>query len=200
MSICSSCGKGTLPNVVKSSPFLIVKERLTENEKEKEEIFVMQGVNRGGYPDYYAPYYLNRELGMVGLQLPIMNLSCLYLHEPPKGGRTKDGREKAQACTDFSVKELVDFAKDMKIILMMGAETIRTFTGYNASDVYGMVCKSELLPNVPIIIPCPNVDKIMAQPIGEMRLALKKFSEEIKFYKEYMKNDSTIVPSSDNPY
>jgi hypothetical protein len=69
----------------------------------------------------------------------------------------------------------------------MGASTIKTFTGYNASEVYGLVCKSDLLPNVPVIIPAPNIDKLMSQPIGEMRNALKVLAEQVEIYKDYMK-------------
>ena len=69
----------------------------------------------------------------------------------------------------------------------MGAEIVKTFTGYNCTDVYGLTVQSDLLPSVPVIVPAPNPDKIMNQPIGELRNVLKVFAEQIKIYNEYSK-------------
>jgi len=185
MPICPSCGKGTISPKMTSSPFMIVKEKVTQNELDSEIVFVTRGRNQYNHEENTNSYYLNKELGIVGLQLPMFSLSCLFMHPLPKGGRTKEGKEIVRGCVDYSISEVVRVAKDKKIILMMGAELIKTFVGHNASDVYGLVCKSELLPNVPVIVPAPNSDKLMSQPIGELRNSLKVLKSQIDIYKSY---------------
>jgi hypothetical protein len=185
MNICPSCGKGVLTPVIKSSPYLIVKESVTQNELTSEKVFVMDGKSKYGQDEHTTSWYLAKEMGMVGLHFPTFSLSNLYMHIPPKSGRTKEGKAITQGCIDWSISQLVDLAKDYKIVFMMGAELVKTFTEYNSSDVYGLVCKSDLLPTVPVVIPAPNSDKLMAQPIGEMRNALKTLAEQIKIYEQY---------------
>lgn len=186
-TICASCGKGLVLPTIKSKPYMIIKEIVTGNEIQAGKAFVQSGKNSYGHEENTASYYLSKEMGKVGLQFSIFSLANLYMHIPPKSGRSKESKELSQGCTRFSIDELVKVAGNMKIIFMMGAETIKTFTGYNASDVYGLTCTSELLPNVPIIIPSPNSDKIMSQPIGELRNALKVLADEIKIYEQYIK-------------
>jgi len=185
--ICPSCGRKVLSPILKSRPYMIIKESVTQNELELETIFPLAGKNKYGYAENTASYYLSKELGMVGLNLNSMSLSCLFLHQLPKSRRTKVDKEVVEKCYDFSMSEVIKAAQNMKIVLLMGAEVVRTFVGHGVSDVSGLVCKSELLPNVPIIIPAPNSDKIMAQPIGELRNALKTFAEQIQIYEAYMK-------------
>jgi len=185
MNICTSCGKGTLSPILKSSPFMIIKETPTQNELDAETIFVMRSQNKYGHNENTVNYYLNRELGMVGLQLSTMNLMNFYMHIPPKVGRSKEQQAILQGCDEFSIQEVLRFTVGMKIILVSGAKIVKLLTGYNTSDVYGLICKSELLPLVPVIIPCPNTDKIMNSPIGELRNSLRVFSEQISIYKQY---------------
>ena len=187
MGICTSCGRGTLEPKLTSKPFLVVKEIVTDKEVESGIVFTMDGVNKWGYPEHTTSYYLAKEMAMVGIQLNTLSLTNLYMHEPNKGKKSKEGKALSQGCLDYSISQVVKAAEGKKIVLLMGAEVIRTFTGYPASDVYGLICKSELLPDVPVVIPCPNSDKIMTQPIGEMRNSLKVFAEQIRIYNEYIK-------------
>ena len=184
---CSSCGKGVLFPIIRSKPYMIIKESVTGNEIQSGQVFTQTGKNKYQHEENTTSYYLAKEMGKVGLQFSAFSLANLYMHTPPKTGRTKESKAISQGCTQFSIDELVKVAKNMKIIFLMGAEVVKTFTGYNTSDVYGLVCKSDLLPNVPIIIPAPNSDKLMSQPIGELRNALKVLAEEIKVYEQYSK-------------
>ena len=185
MNICTSCQKGVLSPIIKSSPFMIIKERVTQSELISKEVFVQYGLNKYGHDDLTTSYYLNLELGKVGLQLSTMNLTNFYMHIPPKVGGSKEEQAMLQGCTDYSISELIKVASGMKIILLCGAEVVKTFTGYNTSDIYGLLCRSDLLPNVPVIVPAPNPDKLMNSPIGEMRNSLKVFAKQIGIYKEY---------------
>lgn len=184
-NICPSCQKGCLSPILKSSPFMIIKESPTQNELDSGTIFVTRGVNKYGHNENTVNYYLNRELGMVGLQLSTMNLMNFYMHIPPKVGRSKEQQAILQGCDEFSIQEVIRFTAGMKVILMMGAKTVKIFTGYNTSDVYGLTVGAELLPHVPVIVPAPNSDLIMRQPVGELRNALRVFSEQIQIYKQY---------------
>lgn len=187
MAVCPSCGRASLDPILKSRPYLIIKETITQNELEQGLIFTLLRENKYGRTEHTTSYYFGKELGMVGLNLQIFNLTTFYSHILPKNKRTKEEKEVLQKCLDWSISEVIRIAKDKKIILMMGAEVVKTFIGYSVSEVSGLVCTSDLLPNVPVIIPAPNPDKIMNQPIGEMRNALKVFAEQIKIYEEYQK-------------
>lgn len=186
MSLCPNCGKKSIDPVQKTKPYLIIKESLTQNEVEQELPFTLSGKNRYGHSENTTSYYLMKELGMVGLNMQVMSLSAFWMHTPPKV-KGKEGKEQFQKCLDWSISEVIRVAEGKKIILMMGAEVTRTFIGYGVSEVSGLVCKSDLLPNVPVIIPAPNPDNIMKQPIGELRNSLKVFAEQIKIYEEYSK-------------
>lgn len=187
MALCPHCNKKTLDPILKSKPYMIIKESFTENEMEQGNIFALSGKNKNGYQENTSSYYLMKEMGMVGLNFQIMSLSALWLHKPPSGKRTKEARESFQKCLDYSISEVIKAAYGKKVVLLMGAEVVRTFTGYGVSDVSGLVCKSDLLPDANIVIPSPNSDKIMSQPIGELRYALKTFAEQIKIAEQYNK-------------
>ena len=188
MAICPSCNRASLNPILKShKPYLIIKESITQNEVDQEQIFTLSGTSKYNKPEHTTSYYLGKELGMCGLNLQAFNLATFYSHNMPKSRKTKEDKAIVQKCLDWSIAEVIRVAKDKKIILMMGAEVVRTFTGYGVSDVSGLVCKSDLLPNVPVIIPAFNPDKIMMMPLGEMRNSLKVFAEQIKIYEEYQK-------------
>lgn len=188
MALCPNCGKKSIDPIIKSKPYLIVKESLTQNEYEQELPFTLSGANKYGHQENTTSYYLMKELGMVGLNMQVMSLSALWMHNPPKA-KGKEAKEQFQKCLDWAISEVIRVAEGKRVILMMGAEVVRTFTGYGVSEVSGLVCKSDLLPitNAPVIIPAPNPDNIMKMPIGELRNALKVFAEQIKIYEEYNK-------------
>lgn len=186
--ICPSCGKGTIPPKLSNKPYMIVKQELTQVEIDTGSIFVQKGKNAWGYEHNTTAYYLNRELGSFGLQLSQFNQTALYMHQLPKSKKTKEDKIILQGCIDFSIQEVVKLAQGKKIILLMGSETTKVFTGYSASEVYGLnVAPSEYFPDVPMIIPAPNPDKIMNQPVGELRITLKSLSEQIRIYEQYQK-------------
>lgn len=183
--ICKSCGRGGLEPIIRSRPFLIVKESVTENELTQGQLFALSSPNRYGTVTNSNAYYLAKELGMVGLNLQTMSLSALFLHKLPEAKRSKADKEVLSKCCDHSIADVIRIARDMNVVMLMGAEVVRTFTGYGVSDVSGLICKSELLPTVPVIVPAPNPDKLMSQPIGELRNALKVFAEQIEIFEQY---------------
>lgn len=185
--ICPSCGKGAISPKLSSKPYLIVKQDVTQQELDTVSVFVQKGKNKWGYEHNTTAYYLNKELGSFGLQLSQFTLTALYIHQLPKSKKTKEDKEVLQGCIDFSISEVVKLAQGKKIVLLMGSEVSKIFTGYNASETYGLVGKSELLPEVPVVITAPNPDKLMNSPIGELRISLKSLSEQIKIWEQYSK-------------
>lgn len=183
--ICKSCGRGGLEPIIRSRPFLIVKELVTENELTQGQLFALSSPNRYGTVTNSNAYYLAKEMGIVGLNLQVMSLSALYLHKLPEAKRSKVDKEVLSKCCDHSIADVIRIAREMKVVMLMGAEVVRTFTGHSVSDVSGLICKSELLPTVPVIIPAPNPDKLMSQPIGELRNALKVFAEQVQIVEQY---------------
>lgn len=186
MITCPSCGKGTINSKINNSPYMIIKEEVTENEKELG-LFCLSGHNKYGRSEHTTSYYLQKEMGAVGLNLTSFSLSALYLHDLPTRKRTKEEKAVLQKCIDFSISELVKIVENKKIVVLMGAELVRTFTGYGVSETSGLVTKSDKLPDVPVVIPAPNCDKIFQMPVGELRFALKTIAREVKIYEEYRK-------------
>lgn len=184
--ICPSCGKGSISPKLSNKPYMIVKQDVTQQELDTGSVFLQRGKNKWGYEHNTTAHYLNKELGSFGLQLSQFTLTALYMHQLPKAKKTKEDKEVLQKCIDFSIQEVVKLAQGKKIIFLMGSETVKVFTGYSASEVYGLNVKSELL-DAPVIIPAPNPDKIMNQPIGELRIAIKALAEQIKIYEAYQK-------------
>lgn len=185
--ICPNCGKKALEPILRSSPYMIIKESATEHEMNVGELFIQSYVNKNGYDESTSSFYLRKELGNVGVNWQTLSFASFWSHKPPKAGRTKESREEFQKCVDWTIQQTIEACKDKKVIMMMGAGLVRTFTGYGISSVYGLTVTSDLLPTVPIIVPAPNPDNIMKVPIGEMRNALQTFAYEIKAYESYRK-------------
>ena len=116
MALCPYCNKKTLDPILKSKPYMIIKESFTDNEMEQGNLFTPSGKNRNGYPENTTSYYLMKELGLVGLNLHIMSLSAMWLHNPPTGKKTKEAREEFQKCLDYSVSEVIRVARGKKVI------------------------------------------------------------------------------------
>lgn len=184
-NICSSCGKGCVSPKLSTKPYLIIKEQITQQELDAGSVFVQKGKNQWGYEQNTTSYYLNREMGLVGLQLHTFNLTNLYNHILPKNKKTKEDKEIIQGCIEFSRQQVLKLAEGKKIILLLGSGTVKAFSDYSASEIYGLPFQSEQLPNVPCLIAGINTDKLMSQPIGELRITLKSLSEQVKIYEAY---------------
>lgn len=185
--VCRSCNVETLSPIVRKSPFWIIKDSCTQNEVQLSTLFILSGKNKNGYSQNTTSYYLMKELGMVGLGLGSFSLSALWLHVPSKSKRTKEERSVLESCFNHSLSFNISLLKEhqAKVVLLAGPESTRAFTGFSVKDVGGLVCKSDLVPEVPVFIPCPDPDKIMSYPIGELRNSLKTLAHQIRIYKEY---------------
>lgn len=187
MALCPSCGKKSLDPILKSRPYLVIKESFTQIEIDKGVPFTLTGKNKYGRDENTNSYYLQKEMGMVGINFQLLSLTALWTHAPPKAGRTKESKETLQKCLDWSISQVIKCAENKKIIILMGAEVTRIFTGYSVKEISGLICRSDLLPWVPVVISAPNPDNLMRVPIGELRNSLKVFSEQIKIHEQWEK-------------
>ena len=112
---------------------------------------------------------LRTELAFHGLDMYGCRLGNLWLHEPNKNDE----------CLAYSVKKLLKKAKKCKAILLLGAQSVKYFTGYNVSAVNGLKVKSEIL-SAPIVMACVQSATVFHGPLGEFRLAIRNFVQELE--------------------
>ena len=146
------------PSGSTKSPVLIVAEFPGEEELEKGRPMV----GRMGT-------VLKTELGRLGIDINRMRLCNLWQHTP-------NGNED---CYKHGFETVIKEAKGEQAILLLGSDTVKAFTGEKVSEVCGLKLKSDYL-SAPIIIACVNPAQAFHSNIGEMRLALKKFSLAIE--------------------
>lgn len=107
---------------------------------------------------------LRKELEKLGASLSDFRVCYVWLHEP----NTSDG------CWQAGYNNALEEAKGKKAILLVGSETVKTFTQYNVSDVSGLQVDSSVL-SAPIIYAMVSPGLAMHRGVGEVRLSLTKF-------------------------
>jgi uracil-DNA glycosylase family 4 len=146
------------PSGPQKSPILVVGEFPGEIEIEKGKPMV----GRMGT-------ILKMELGRLGIDLNRLRLCNLWQHIPNNN----------EECYKHGMEIVIQEAKDKKAILLLGSESVKCFTGEKVSDVCGLQLQSNYF-SAPIIIACVNPAVVFHGAVGEMRLALKKFSAAIE--------------------
>lgn len=146
------------PSGPQKSPILVIGEFPGEEEKKNGKPLV------GATGDV-----LRKELGKLGVDLYRMRLCNLWQHAP------NDNEE----CYQHGMKTVIAEAKGKQAILLLGSDAVKCFTGEKVSEVCGLNLKSNYL-SAPIIIACVNPAQAFHSSLGEMRLALKKFSKQIE--------------------
>jgi len=109
-----------------------------------------------------------RELALAGLDFYQCRSTNLWLHEISKN----------EQCFNFGLEQVIKEAIGKKLILLMGAETVSTFTRYKVSDVCGLWVDSSYF-SVPVMCMF-NPAQLTHGGIGEIRLALKKLVLEVE--------------------
>ena len=173
-NICSSCGKGCQSFPTRPSNVLLVRDSLWEDE-----------ITYKAFWEGKLGKYVFQEFGVAGLNLKSLATTALWTHIPPKSKKTKEERLRYKGCLDWSVAKIVELAKGKMVVCLMGVQVNKIFTKYNISDVYGLSLKSDLLPNVPVVLPMPDPKNLLNVPIGEMRLAIKRLKENLEAYEQY---------------
>jgi len=127
-----------------------------------------------GYEDVkngqaYSSQYgegLKTELGKVGIQASACHMMTLWQHAPNK-----------ECDINWHIDRILPTLLKAKLILMLGSESLGAFTGFSAMEVSGTIVKSKILKKA-IIVAGPSIAALGKTPIGELRLALDKFTEQ----------------------
>lgn len=113
---------------------------------------------------------LRNELGHLGVDYNRMRITNLWLH--PDNGNEK--------CLQYGIEQVIKEAKDRKLILLIGAGTVKQLCNVGVEEYNGLV------------VPCPYLSAtvmVSVQPaivfqengmIGEMKFAMKNFAKMIE--------------------
>lgn len=112
---------------------------------------------------------LRQELGYFGVDLQSTRRCYLWIHTPNKN----------KSCFDYGLNLCIQNAKDKKIILLLGSEPVKLFTGEKVTDVNGLQVQSNYF-SAPIIMACIHPSSVFNSPVGELRFALKNFANKVK--------------------
>lgn len=161
---CPICGRDDCvpASGLKSSPILLVAEFPGKDEVKYGK--PLCGASGG---------VLKAELSYLGIDIKQLRICNLWLHEPSK--------DKAldEKCLAYSASKVIEEAKGKKIILLIGSDAVKYFTGYSVSKVAGLKLTSSYF-SIPIIMAMPNPAEVFHGSIGEVRLSLQKFVKEIE--------------------
>lgn len=112
---------------------------------------------------------IRNELIRAGYQLSAFRIMNLWRHPPNKN----------EQCFELGVKECLKEAKNKKLVVLIGSETVKYFTGKNVSEWNGLLVTSPML----------SCDKILAvvQPatvfhssVGEMKYSMQRLVHYLK--------------------
>ena len=115
---------------------------------------------------------LESELKYLGLSLRSFRLCNLWLHPSNKNND----------CLEYSVKKVLKEAKGKRLVVLVGSDTVKFFTGEKVSDWNGLLIESAMLDN-PYIMAMVQPTTVWHGAIGEMRFALKRFAYYAKLEK-----------------
>lgn len=117
-------------------------------------------------------YVMQREMRRVGLELNDFRVVCLWPHEDTAGNIK---------CFEAQEPMVREEAKGRQSILLVGAQAVHHFTGYNVSDVNGLPVDSGIL-TAPIIYPLVNPSSVLVPGagVGELRFGLSEFAKRLK--------------------
>jgi len=109
------------------------------------------------------------ELAYVGLDLKSFRRTNLWLHTPNKN----------EDCFKMGVEQVLKEAKGKRVILLLGSDTVKYFTGKSVSDVSGLKVQSTML-SAPTILAGFNPANVFHGTVGEVRFLVKKFKEVVE--------------------
>jgi len=112
---------------------------------------------------------LRTELSRLGIDMRRMRLCNLWLHPPNKD----------ENCFNHGVTQAIKEAQNKEAILLIGSDTVKYFCDTNVMSVNGLRVTSPYL-SAPIIMASLQPATVFHGALGEVRLALKKFSIAIK--------------------
>jgi len=160
---CPVCAEPVCSPTGRSQELLIVGEFPGREE-------MIQGRPFASNPNFMtAGRILKKELERCGVSLSDFRICNLWLHEPNKN----------ENCFKAGYNNVLDEAKGKQAILLVGSDTVETFTGYKVSDVTGLQVDSNVL-SAPIIYASVNPALAQHRSLGEVRFAIEKFVRRLE--------------------
>lgn len=112
---------------------------------------------------------LRAELAKLGADLSQFRIANMWLHKPNHN----------EDCLKYSIEQVIKEAKGKEAILLIGSDTVKYFCDKKVSQINGLEVKSDYL-SAPLIMCCIQPAIVFHSVIGELRFALKRFSERIE--------------------
>lgn len=161
--VCPACAEKICPPNGKSKDILIIGEFPGALE-------MQTGVPFSTHPMYVtAGKVLRKELERLGVSFGQFRTINLWLHEPTK----------SEQCFQAGYNHVLDEAKGKKAILLVGSDTVSTFTKYKVSEVNGLEVDSTVL-SAPIIYAMVNPALALHRSVGEVRFGIEKFVHRLE--------------------
>jgi uracil-DNA glycosylase len=115
---------------------------------------------------------MQRECIRAGIDLNMLRCCVLWPHKD-----MDDERCMQENLNTVVLKE----ARNKRAILLVGAQAVKFFTGYNVDDVNGLQVSSPML-SAPIIYPLVNPSSVLIKGagVGEIRFGLEQFAAAIQ--------------------
>lgn len=157
---CPECGTEDVVLAFgdKKSPILIIGEYPEDTE-------TIRGIPFTGS----MGVLLKQELAFLGIDLNSLRRCNLWIHVPNK---------KAE-CKEHSQKLSIQETKGKQIVLLIGSDVVKFFTGEKISEVNGLQVQSDLT-SAPVIMACVNPSAVFKNGVGELRFALREFVNKIE--------------------
>ena len=162
MTICYVCGKDAVQAYGYSESKILLISDIPEAKSVRP------------FDDDASKRILRRELAECGLDIASCRLTNLWIHIPNKKDKLH-----YDDCYKASLTACLDEAKGRQAILLVGGTVTSTFTDYSIVDVNGLQVDSNML-SAPIIYSCVKPATVYAKGVGELRFALKNFTNHLK--------------------
>ena len=163
---CPKCGKLLIPPFGNpASPYLLVGDFPGYHESIAGVPFAF----RRKPTETRSGDILRDELNRVGISLQTVLLTNLWQHQKDEKG----------CDLNLHLDQLTPLFSDRTHVLLMGSDVTQALLGVKVNVVSGLQVKVPGFSKVRFWV-SPNPSLAMSQPIGEFRLALSRFSEDVK--------------------
>lgn len=112
---------------------------------------------------------LRQEFANCDIDLGDFRITNLWIHAPNEN----------EKCLEYSINLIKDEAKGKKAVLLVGSEVVNQFTDYTVSDVNGLEVDSPFFKKADLVMAMYNPAIVFHKTVGEVRLAVKRFSDEV---------------------
>lgn len=161
---CPVCSMPTCPPSGSSKDVLVISEFPGRLEMEQKKPFATSHMFTT------AGKVFRKELERVGVSLNQWRVMNLWMHEP----------NEREDCWQAGYDKVLDEAKGKQAILLVGSDTVSTFTKYKVSEVNGLQVDSHIL-SAPIIYALIQPAIVLhGRGLGEVRFGIEKFVKRLE--------------------